>query len=271
MKKTVIFLLIMLPILALATHKESGTASYYGVGFHGRPTASGEIYNQYRLTAAHRTLPLGTVVKVTNPQNNKSVFVKINDRGPYIKGRILDVSTKAAELLGFRNKGTAYVNIEVINEEETPKDLEAASKDIALLNGINNKDNSNSSSSMLEEDDTTEDTSGNDSLPMQAIPANDNAAIQNRSPYYVITHADKSRTGFYGLQLGLFSDISAISCLMEELQAKYNQHAVVQKIQTDGKTVYKLMVGKFQNRAYADAMKATLAGQYKDASVVKYD
>jgi rare lipoprotein A len=271
MRKTVIFLLFVLPLFALAAHKESGTASFYGVGFHGRPTASGEIYNQYRLTAAHKTLPLGTIVKVTNPQNNKSVFLKINDRGPFIKGRIIDVSTKAAEMLGFRNKGTAYVNIEVVDEEETPKDLEAASEDIALQNGISSSDNTEAATSMLEADEKSESSKPAENQPFQAISLNENNAITNRSPYYIITHSDKSRTGFYGLQLGVFSDISAISCLMEELEAKYKQNGVVQRIQTDGKTVYKLMVGKFQNRAYADAMKATLAGQFKDASVVKYD
>lgn len=98
-----------------------GVASYYGVEFHGRPTASGEIYNMNALTAAHPTLPMGTLVKVTNLANNKSVIVRINDRGPFKKNRIIDVSYEAAKQLGFLNDGTALVKIELI---ELPKDVQ---------------------------------------------------------------------------------------------------------------------------------------------------
>lgn len=96
-----------------------GVASYYGVEFHGRPTTSGETYDMNALTAAHPTLPIGTLVKVTNLANNKSVIVRINDRGPFKKNRIIDVSYEAAKQLGFISDGTALVKIEVI---ELPKD-----------------------------------------------------------------------------------------------------------------------------------------------------
>lgn len=91
-----------------------GVASYYGEEFHGRPTTSGEPYNMNDLTAAHPTLPIGTLVKVTNLANNKSVIVRVNDRGPFKKNRIIDVSYQAAKQLGFLNDGTALVKIEVI-------------------------------------------------------------------------------------------------------------------------------------------------------------
>ncbi len=91
-----------------------GVASYYGEEFHGRPTTSGEPYNMNDLTAAHPTLPIGTLVKVTNLANNKSVIVRVNDRGPFKKNRIIDVSYEAAKQLGFLNDGTALVKIEVI-------------------------------------------------------------------------------------------------------------------------------------------------------------
>jgi rare lipoprotein A len=73
-----------------------GVASWYGEKFHGNPTASGEIYDMYQLTAAHKTLPLGTYVMVTNTENNRSVQVKVNDRGPFVKGRLIDLSYAAA-------------------------------------------------------------------------------------------------------------------------------------------------------------------------------
>jgi len=91
-----------------------GVSSFYAEDFHGKLTANGEVYDMYGLTAAHKTLPLNTIVRVTNISNNKSLILRINDRGPYVKGRILDCSYGAAKKLGFVNDGTAKVKIEVI-------------------------------------------------------------------------------------------------------------------------------------------------------------
>jgi len=96
-----------------AVYTQRGEASWYGPGFHGRKTASGERFNQHGLTAAHRKLPLGTKARVTNLDNGKSVEVKINDRGPYVRGRIIDLSKAAAERLGMKNAGTTPVRLEV--------------------------------------------------------------------------------------------------------------------------------------------------------------
>lgn len=96
-----------------AIYTQRGEASWYGPGFHGRKTASGERFNQHGLTAAHRKLPLGTKAKVTNLDNGRSVEVKINDRGPYVRGRIIDLSKAAAERLGMKEAGTSPVRLEV--------------------------------------------------------------------------------------------------------------------------------------------------------------
>ncbi len=95
-------------------HSESqtGIASFYASGFHGKKTASGEIFSNRKYTAAHRKLPFGTKVKVTNLSNNKKVIVKINDRGPYAKGRIIDLSYQAAKDLDMIKKGVVKVKIE---------------------------------------------------------------------------------------------------------------------------------------------------------------
>jgi rare lipoprotein A len=87
------------------------TASWYGPGFHGRKTANGERYNMYAMTAAHRTLPLSSYAEVTNLKNNRSVIVRINDRGPYYGNRVLDLSYAAAKELGIHKKGTGNVKI----------------------------------------------------------------------------------------------------------------------------------------------------------------
>lgn len=88
-----------------------GIASWYGKKFHGNPTASGEIYDMYQLTAAHKTLPLGSYVMVTNLENNRSVEVKINDRGPFVKGRIIDLSYAAARSIDMVERGTTRVRV----------------------------------------------------------------------------------------------------------------------------------------------------------------
>jgi rare lipoprotein A len=93
----------------------TGVSSFYAEDFHGKLTANGEVYDMYGVTAAHKTLPLNTVARVTNLENNKSLILRINDRGPYVKGRILDCSYGAAKKLDFINNGTAKVKIEVID------------------------------------------------------------------------------------------------------------------------------------------------------------
>jgi len=91
-----------------------GVSSFYAEDFHGKLTANGEVYDMYGITAAHKTLPLNTIVRVTNMENDKFIIVRINDRGPFIPGRILDCSYGAALKLGFIAQGTTKVKIEVI-------------------------------------------------------------------------------------------------------------------------------------------------------------
>ncbi len=94
-----------------AVYRETGVASWYGRDFQGRTTASGEIFDLNGISAAHRTLPLGTVLSVTNLDNFKSIKVRINDRGPFVKGRVLELSFGAAKELGFTSQGTARVKL----------------------------------------------------------------------------------------------------------------------------------------------------------------
>ncbi|MGD8884072.1 MAG: septal ring lytic transglycosylase RlpA family protein [Gammaproteobacteria bacterium] len=96
-----------------AGFKQQGIASWYGTKFHGRTTSSGEPYDMYKMTAAHKTLPLPSYVKVTNLRNQKQVIVKVNDRGPFVGDRIIDLSYAAAQKLDIAHKGTAHVEIEI--------------------------------------------------------------------------------------------------------------------------------------------------------------
>ena len=99
------------------SYDETGIASWYGQGFHGEKTANGEIFNKDELTAAHKTLPLPTLARVTNLDNGRSIVVRINDRGPFSGARIIDVSQRAAQLLGFEAQGTAKVRVQVLADE----------------------------------------------------------------------------------------------------------------------------------------------------------
>ncbi len=104
------------PAGALNHYSETGRASYYSSQLHGRRTASGAIYDQTRLTAAHPSLPFGTLVCVTNRQNQQSVMVEINDRGPYSGKRVIDLSLRAAKEIGMTRAGTVRVDIETCEE-----------------------------------------------------------------------------------------------------------------------------------------------------------
>ena len=101
---------------------EEGMASWYGPGFHGKSTSNKEVYDMYDMTAAHRTLPFGTQVMVTNLQNSRSVIVRINDRGPFVKDRILDLSLAAARQLDMLGPGVVPVRLEVLAERSPPPD-----------------------------------------------------------------------------------------------------------------------------------------------------
>ncbi len=108
---------------------ETGIASWYGVPFHGKRTANGAIYDMNALTAAHRTLPMPFQVRVTNLDNGRSIVLTINDRGPYARARIIDVSRRAAQLLGFRERGTAPVRVEAVAGQGPEKPLIAEAQD----------------------------------------------------------------------------------------------------------------------------------------------
>jgi len=109
------------PMQQLTSYDQSGIASWYGDDFHGKLTANGESYNMYSLSAAHKTLPLPTLVRVTNLENGRSVVVRVNDRGPFVKDRLIDLSYAAANSLGFMDKGTTRVRVQTLDQKRELK------------------------------------------------------------------------------------------------------------------------------------------------------
>lgn len=107
-------------------YDETGIASWYGADFHGRRTANGEVYDMNAVTAAHKTLPLPSNVRVTNLENGRSIVVRVNDRGPFVHGRIIDLSRRSAQLLGLEVKGTGMVRVQILPISQQPAVLVAA-------------------------------------------------------------------------------------------------------------------------------------------------
>ncbi|OQY36391.1 MAG: hypothetical protein B6229_10185 [Spirochaetaceae bacterium 4572_7] len=120
MNKILLTLFILIPTIAFS-HELKGNASWYGGKFIGRQTANGEKFDTEKLTAAHKTLPFNTVVDVTNISNGKTVRVRINDRGPFVEGRIIDLSKKAATDIDMINSGTASVKLKIISMPKSPQ------------------------------------------------------------------------------------------------------------------------------------------------------
>lgn len=136
------------PLSSVSTdYQESGVASWYGSDFHGKKTANGEIYNMHDMTAAHKTLPLPTFVRVENLDNGREIVVRVNDRGPFAKGRIIDLSYAAAHKIGMAEAGTARVRITVLSESQDHLRTESIDVDInegafaVQIGAFGNKDN----------------------------------------------------------------------------------------------------------------------------------
>ncbi len=196
-------------------YDEVGISSWYGSEFHNKKTANGGIFNRNALTAAHRTLPLPSIVRVTNLENNRSIVLTVNDRGPFSKKRILDVSEKAAEKLGFKNKGTTKVRVQFLPEE--------TKKLLPTIPGANDKASAikNSNPSAAIADDST-----------NAAPVNKSTKTVNTSGHYI--------------QAGTFSMLDNAKNVEKKLSSVGN--ASIIPVTANGKSMYKVKIGPISNK-----------------------
>ena len=157
--------------------KDRGVASWYGEQFHGKIAANGEIFNMDALTAAHRTLPLGSMVRVVNLTNGKHIRVRINDRGPYVNGRILDLSHAAAARLGMVDRGTSIIQLEVVGDHRPDfvRAAEEANPSTPLLLSVNRLEEHTKSTFPR----PSRDRLGRELTPVHRLPPND-VLIQRR-------------------------------------------------------------------------------------------
>ena len=213
------------------SYSEVGTASWYGKDFHAKKTANGERYDMNSLTAAHRTLPLPSIVKVTNLENGRSLVLRVNDRGPYAKNRIIDVSKRASQLLGFFTQGTTKVRVEVMEKES--KALKAA------LTG-----------EPVEED---------------VYQVQETAPVITSELEPMAQENISYPKGSYFVQVGSFSMESGAQSIASQLDVKSN----IFYTNVNGQNFYRVRVGPFSNELSANEMLSKIRNKgIYDAKVV---
>lgn len=194
-------------------YKETGVASWYGKDFHAKYTANGEVYDMNTMTAAHRTLPLPSIVKVTNLNNGKTAILRVNDRGPFAKNRIIDISKKGAETLGFQLQGTTKVKVELMEEESKALKM-------ALLGGSPEPK----------------------VVQQKIVKAGPSQSIKIAEP--------KPKTGKYFVQLGAFNSEDSANNLKKQLQ-KFGAINVIPTDIGGGK-FYRVRLGPYDAKDEAD-------------------
>lgn len=214
-----------------AGYDQKGIASWYGPNFHGHRTSSGDVYDMYAMTAAHKTLPLPTFVRVTNLRNGRTVIVKVNDRGPFHENRIIDLSYAAAKKLGIIKDGTGLVDVKVITPG-TPRTLLAAAGS---------------------------DVSG----PVPARPhANPDDEVQT-APATPLSTGPR----IY-LQVGAFADDGNAHALQSRLENAHMRHVAIQSVNAGSRTLYKVRIGPIPTVDKVDSLAARLDHMGLDSAQV---
>lgn len=243
------------PFIANIGDEFEGIASWYGPDFHSKKTSNGEIYDMYDMTAAHKTLPMNTVLRVYNQENGKSIVVRINDRGPFVNGRIIDLSNKAARDINMIGKGTAKVKLTVLGYNG-----EIENKDAPYLELSESSESAKSGKSdALEPMDIKED-----SVVSKKIPSNNNKltktgpnSFTNSTPVSTNNSSSKALpNGKFSVQVGAFSQEDGALKVKSDVQKKFaNSRVDVKKVDVNGKTFFKVFIGGFESYDSAQTFK----------------
>lgn len=273
-------------------YSETGVASWYGPGFHGKMTANGEIFNRNDLTAAHKTLQLPSIVRVTNLNNGKSIILRVNDRGPFSSDRILDVSEKAAELLGFKNKGTTRIRLDVMEDES--RIVASAAKQGISTRGTEvalNRRQPIDDLRIASPTPTTKPYDSNASAPVQVASLNtsppriitappkkmevvDITSQSNSFNNSVISKVISKPVQSYATPQDIFIQTGAFSNEDNALtlkQALYNLNQpvnVYRNVETDGNILYRVKIGPVATVEKADEIINMLDRQGRNATMV---
>ena len=237
-------------------YDEIGEASWYGPGFHGRSTANGERFDRRALTAAHPTLQMPTLVRVTNLDNGRSLVLRVNDRGPFAHSRLIDVSERAAELLGFREAGTATVRVQVLSAE---------SQELATLAGRRQRDAIASAPPAPAPRPAVAAATPPPAAP--TVAAAPPVVTTTAAPAVAATPPQPAGSGRFYVLAGAFS----VEQNARQLQRNLSRYGPVSIEQTtvDGTLFHRVTVGPFANLREANAaLGRVLANGADDARVV---
>ena len=225
---------------------QTGVASWYGPNFHGKKTANGEIFDKYELTAAHKTLQMPSIIRVTNLENGRSIIVRVNDRGPFSKGRILDLSERAAEVLDFKHKGTAKVKIQVLPEES--RHVASIAKSGGSTRGyevaLNQKGYTPKTVTQTQVAQTSQPRITPSQKPIQLT--------QNLKPPQPIAKPDA-----LFVQAGSFNNVVKARALAERVQGL--APARINPTMINGNKFYRVQLGPISNKTQADQIIAQLS------------
>jgi rare lipoprotein A len=231
-------------------YDETGVASWYGPGFHGQRTANGEIFDESGLTAAHPTLPMPVNVRVTNLDNGRSLVLRVNDRGPFARGRIIDVSARAARLLGFYGKGTANVRVTCLARADAPgpAPAETAPEIAAAAPAAEVETAALDPVAAAPAAEQIPQSPPADSQPTSAVSDSQSAAIA--ASVAAVTH-------IY-VQAGAFVARENAERMKSRLSALGNSS--ISSIDRNGQLLYRVRIGPFDDVGAADAALAQLSG-----------
>ncbi|MEY1638562.1 septal ring lytic transglycosylase RlpA family protein [Tenuifilum osseticum] len=243
---TAIIALLPICINAQVGYVQEGNASYYGDNFEGRVTASGERYSHLKATCAHVSIPFGSLVKITNLDNNQTAIARVNDRGPFVPDRIIDVSKSVAERLGMIGTGIARVRIEVIDSQ-----------------GI--KLNSQEDASKTAVTDWGKKTTNSQTVE---IKTNQQAAPSEAIEYFSVEVQKQTKKGFY-VQLGSFREQTNIFLLLADAQEQFGKKTCVQVVAVNNDRLFKLLIGPFTSRSDAEKVKQSAQTKYPGCFIIE--
>jgi rare lipoprotein A len=261
-------------------YDETGIASWYGGEFHGRRTANGEVFDANALTAAHPTLPMPVNVQVTNLENGKSIVLRVNDRGPFKRGRIIDVSQRAAQLLGFYGKGVAKVRVTYLARADEPGGAPihtttatavaaapTAAVQVASLDPVAAAPASAPATTPAAPAPQPESSPESSDVPSPSPEKLDVKFQANADEPPVVTTVPVPAVSHIYVQLGAFSIKENAERLKSRLSAAGN--LTISAIDRKGQTLYRVRVGPFDDVSAADSELAQLTGTgSSDAKIV---
>jgi rare lipoprotein A len=250
-------------------YSETGIASWYGPGFHGKKTANGETYDQNDITAAHRTLPMPSLVKVTNLENGRELKVRINDRGPYAHGRIIDLSRRSAQLLGVEQSGTARVKVEILADESRQMAAAAGANIETNPPGVTAAPRDSVVAQSLPPPPGGKGMAGGSQPPAQAAPPPINRPKAEALPDLRVQDVRTVPVGPTNLfvQAGAFSRFDNAN----KVKAKLSNLGSVNIMQHDsgGQPMFRVRLGPIQTTKEADAMlEKVVATGYPEARII---